>query len=86
MKASDNTNQLMNSIAFKFWKVFYGASEPQPRWRFCVNKVANTLGFAVGALYVERAFDEHAKKEVRFGFITGNFDNNKKKNYFFKGD
>ncbi|EFX80396.1 hypothetical protein DAPPUDRAFT_304103 [Daphnia pulex] len=64
MKAGDNTNQLMNSIAFKFWKVFYGASEPQPRWRFCVNKVANTLGFAVGTMYVERAFDEHAKKEA----------------------
>jgi neprilysin len=64
MKFGDNTNHLMNAIAFKFWKVFYGASEPQPRWRVCVNKVANTLGFAVGALYVERTFDELAKKEV----------------------
>ena len=64
MKVGDNTNQLMNSIAFNFWKVFYGASDPQPRWRVCVNKVANALGFAVGALYVEKAFDDQAKKEV----------------------
>lgn len=65
MKVAENTNQLMNAAAFKFWQVFYGASAPQPRWRMCVNKVANTLGFAVGSLYVERAFDEQAKKEVQ---------------------
>lgn len=64
MKLGSNTNQLMNSLSFKFWKVFYGTPEPQPRWRMCVNKVANTLGFAVGAAYVERAFDPQAKQEV----------------------
>lgn len=64
MKVGENTNQQMNSAAFKFWKVFYGASDPQPRWRMCVNKVASSLGFAVGAAYIERAFDEQAKKEV----------------------
>ena len=64
LKAGDNTNQQMKSAEFKFLKVFYGASDPQPRWRMCVNKVANTLGFAVGSAYIERAFDEQAKKEV----------------------
>lgn len=65
MKAGDYTNQLMNSVAFNFRKVFYGASVPQPRWRMCVDKVSSTLGFAVGSLYIERAFDEQARKEVR---------------------
>lgn len=64
MKAGDYTNQLMNSVAFNFRKVFYGASVPQPRWRICVDKVSSTLGFAVGSLYIERAFDEQARKEA----------------------
>lgn len=64
LKLSENTNQLMNAASFQFWKTFYGTSDPQPRWRMCVNKVANSLGFAVGAVYIEKAFDQQAKKEV----------------------
>ena len=59
------TNQQMNSIAFKFSKVLYGGSGSQPRWRGCVSKVSNALGYAVGAAYIGVAFDGKAKSEVR---------------------
>ena len=58
------TNQQMNSLAFRFSKVLFGGSSSQPRWRGCVSKVSSSLGFAVGAAYVEKAFDEKAKSEV----------------------
>ena len=54
----------MNSLAFKFSKVLLGGSGSQPRWRGCVSKVSSSLGFAVGAAYVETSFDEKAKAEV----------------------
>ena len=34
------------------------------RWRLCVSDVDNVLGFALGAMFVNRTFDGHSKPEA----------------------
>lgn len=58
------TTTQMRDLAFAFSKVLYGTSQPEARSNTCANQANNLLGFAVGAKYVERAFDEDAKTEV----------------------
>ena len=58
------TNQQKNSLAFRFSKVLFGGSSAQLRWRGCVSKVRSSLGFALGAAYVQKAFDKKAKSEI----------------------
>lgn len=64
LRTSGDTTQEMNFASSKFWKVFYGTTGSQPRWKGCVNRVSGYLGFAVGAAYIERSFDQQAKNEV----------------------
>lgn len=58
------TTTQMRDLAFAFTKVLYGTSQPEARSNTCANQANNLLGFAVGAKYVERAFDEDAKTET----------------------
>ena len=58
------TNTQMRDLAFAFSKTLYGTSQPEARTNTCANLANNLLGFATGAKYVERAFDEDAKTEV----------------------
>ena len=41
----------------------YGTTAPQP-WVTCVSRTSSVLGFAAGALYVEKAFAEESKETV----------------------
>jgi predicted metalloendopeptidase len=61
--ASDTTQQMID-LSFEFSKVLYGTTEPTKRASTCVGKVNNLLGYAVGAKYVEKAFDDAGKTEV----------------------
>lgn len=36
-----------------------------PRWKFCVSDTDNSLGFALGAMFVKATFAEDSKKIVR---------------------
>ena len=36
----------------------------EERWRICVTDVDNVLGFAVGAMFVNRTFDGKSKPEA----------------------
>jgi len=46
----------------KFVGSFSGRKERKPRWRECVDVVSNTLGQAIGAMYVRKHFDESSKE------------------------
>ena len=41
------------------------------RWRDCTEKVNTLWGFAVGAKYVERYFDDDSKTQVGINWSTG---------------
>ncbi|KAI9560850.1 hypothetical protein GHT06_011803 [Daphnia sinensis] len=58
------TTQQMIDLAFAFSSVLYGTSQPEARSTTCANQANNLVGFATGAKYVERAFDEAAKTET----------------------
>ncbi|HEV2912472.1 MAG TPA: M13 family metallopeptidase [Pyrinomonadaceae bacterium] len=51
---------------FKFNKAFLtGAKENLPRWRRCVTSTDNSLGEALGQLYVEKTFTPQAKARAQ---------------------
>ena len=45
-------------------RVLFGREETPPRWKFCVSYVNGNLGNAVGAMFVEKYFDENSKHDV----------------------
>lgn len=59
-------------------KAMMGTDIHEERWRLCVSDVDNVLGFALGAMFVNKTFDGHSKpeaeamiKEVTSAFISG---------------
>lgn len=57
------------SIAFqlaqlKLKSAVYRVSSIAPRWESCVYRTTDLLGFATGALYIGRYFDETDKQNV----------------------
>lgn len=64
MRIGVETSQEMGQLSFRFWKVFAGTSSSQARWTGCVSRVTGYLGFALGADYINRTFDEKSKKDV----------------------
>ena len=51
-------------IHAKTTRVLFGREETPPRWKFCVSYVNGNLGNAVGAMFVEKYFDENSKHDV----------------------
>ncbi|XP_013417582.1 endothelin-converting enzyme homolog isoform X2 [Lingula anatina] len=45
-------------------KVEKGVSSEPPRWKNCVSKVDSSVGFATGALFVEKKFSKEQKNQV----------------------
>ena len=39
-------------------------SKPGSRWQLCLKKAEETMGMALGAIYVREKFDDKDKKEV----------------------
>lgn len=48
----------------EYRKVLSGTSIPRPRFRDCVSYATNSMGLAVGHMFVAKAFDEDAKHMV----------------------
>ena len=53
------------SAALELDKVESGIKEYPVRWKRCLNKVESSLGFALGALYIQENFAEKSKAEVK---------------------
>ncbi|CAG0913113.1 unnamed protein product [Notodromas monacha] len=45
-------------------KALLGETESEERWRECVGDTDGTMGFATGAMFVRRAFDESAREKA----------------------
>ena len=48
--------------AFNYGKTLSGAKEPRPRWKRVLDAQENTMGEALGQLFVKEYFNENAKK------------------------
>ncbi len=56
---------------FDFYgKTLGGATEPPPRWKTCVELSEESLGDAVGRIYVKSAFSAGAREEI-LGMVRG---------------
>jgi putative endopeptidase len=49
---------------YEFMKVLYGVEKQNPRWKKAINLVNNTMGMAIGKLYVEKYFSANSKDAV----------------------
>ncbi|MGK0373347.1 MAG: putative metalloendopeptidase, partial [Glaciecola sp.] len=67
---SGNAGMLSDEIynaSFEFYgKVLSGQQEPRPRWKRAVGAMADTqsLGFAIGKVFVERHFPQSSKQQM----------------------
>ncbi|KAL1138217.1 hypothetical protein AAG570_009908, partial [Ranatra chinensis] len=59
---SRDLNDKIRSLAFAFDQVFTGATQDHPRWRECIFSTNNAMSMAVGYSYVQKHFDDSAKK------------------------
>lgn len=57
---------LFENFVFKFLMVFFflGTVGSEESWRYCVMDTNRVLGFALGAMFVEEAFQGDSKKKV----------------------
>ncbi len=65
---NDAANYLTDKIsieAFNFWgKTLQGAKKRKPRWKYAQQEVNNNIGEILSQLYVEKYFDQNAKKKI----------------------
>ncbi|XP_005988750.1 endothelin-converting enzyme 1 isoform X2 [Latimeria chalumnae] len=62
-KTGSFLDQRFQDAEEKFMEIMYGTKKSCiPRWKFCVSDTDNTLGFALGALFVKATFTEGSKK------------------------
>lgn len=48
----------------RFYNAFVGREKTPPRWKTCVNQVNANMGMAVGAMFVQKYFDETSKRDT----------------------
>lgn len=60
----DILSRTFQDAAFEYAKVLSGQTEQQPRAKLMTRRVDRQLGFALGQLYVDRYFNEDAKKRA----------------------
>lgn len=64
-------NNLDNSfleVKQQFYRTLVGREEAPVRWKMCVSQVHSNMGMALGAMFVEKYFDESSKKDVSIHF------------------
>ncbi|KAI9550727.1 hypothetical protein GHT06_006121 [Daphnia sinensis] len=61
--APGTTNQ-MNNLSINFSKALYGNPQSETRSNSCANEINSMFGYAVGAKYVEKHFQESTKTQV----------------------
>lgn len=53
-----------------WWVFFLGTVGSEESWRYCVMDTNRVLGFALGAMFVEEAFQGDSKKKVSWHFVN----------------
>ena len=63
--AASSLSDSFRQAAFNFYeKTMSGAEADRPRWKRAVSAIDNSLGMAVGKLYVEKYFPESSKQRM----------------------
>ncbi|XP_078729486.1 endothelin-converting enzyme 1 isoform X1 [Lampetra fluviatilis] len=69
-RMASNLDQRFEDAEQKYLEVIYGTKKScTPRWQDCMEDTDNTLGFALGAMFVRATFDQ-SSKSVAEGMIT----------------
>uniref|UniRef100_A0A673YAE4 endothelin-converting enzyme 1 n=1 Tax=Salmo trutta TaxID=8032 RepID=A0A673YAE4_SALTR len=64
-KGVSSLDQRFENAQDKLLESLYGTKKSRtPRWQTCIGNTDDTLGFALGALFVKATFDKHSKKIV----------------------
>ncbi|KAK1162393.1 endothelin-converting enzyme 2-like isoform X1, partial [Acipenser oxyrinchus oxyrinchus] len=69
-KTASSLDQRFENAQDKLLESLYGTKKScTPRWQTCIGNTDDTLGFALGALFVKATFDKHSK-EIAEGMIN----------------
>ncbi|XP_036392017.1 endothelin-converting enzyme 2b isoform X2 [Megalops cyprinoides] len=69
-KGASSLDQRFENAQDKLLESLYGTKKScTPRWQTCIGNTDDTLGFALGALFVKATFDKHSK-DVAEGMIN----------------
>ncbi|XP_078103369.1 endothelin-converting enzyme 2b isoform X1 [Sander vitreus] len=64
-KSVASLDQRFENAQDKLLESLYGTKKScTPRWQTCIGNTDDTLGFALGALFVKATFDKHSKEKV----------------------
>uniref|UniRef100_A0A8C7E786 endothelin-converting enzyme 1 n=1 Tax=Naja naja TaxID=35670 RepID=A0A8C7E786_NAJNA len=64
-KTASSLDQRFETAQEKLLETLYGTKKScTPRWQTCISNTDDTLGFALGALFVKATFDRHSKEIV----------------------
>ncbi|XP_056138989.1 endothelin-converting enzyme 2b isoform X1 [Lampris incognitus] len=61
-KGVASLDQRFENAQDKLVESLYGTKSCTPRWQTCIGNTDDTLGFALGALFVKATFDKHSKE------------------------
>lgn len=62
-KGASSLDQRFENAQDKLLESLYGTKKScTPRWQTCIGNTDDTLGFALGALFVKATFDKHSKE------------------------
>ncbi|KAH0624299.1 hypothetical protein JD844_007999 [Phrynosoma platyrhinos] len=62
-KMASSLDQRFETAQEKLLETLYGTKKScTPRWQTCISNTDDTLGFALGSLFVKATFDRHSKK------------------------
>ncbi|KAJ9601452.1 hypothetical protein L9F63_000369, partial [Diploptera punctata] len=61
---TNNLDDRFEDAKQKFFYILFGREEAPPRWKVCVTQVNSHLGMAVGAMFVQKYFDENSKNDT----------------------
>ena len=58
------TNEKLRKFQKDFHAALHGPGQSTPRWRSCLGKINEPLGFALSAKMIEKAFDHEARTQM----------------------
>uniref|UniRef100_A0A8C2X702 endothelin-converting enzyme 1 n=1 Tax=Cyclopterus lumpus TaxID=8103 RepID=A0A8C2X702_CYCLU len=69
-KSVASLDQRFENAQDKLLESLYGTKKScTPRWQTCIGNTDDTLGFALGALFVKATFDKHSKEIVKIQLV-----------------
>ncbi|PSN41053.1 hypothetical protein C0J52_24825 [Blattella germanica] len=60
----NNLDDRFQDAKQRFNYILFGSEESPPRWKNCVAQVNNYMGMALGAMFVQKYFDQKSKKDT----------------------